>query len=376
MELAFELTLELIDALKNLDNEYAKAYAFLKNSPPEELQALHRYARVSMIGASTRIENAQLTDSEVNWLDTILTEDGKPTAFQQHRHLIQNKLSKDRERSIEEVAGCRAMLMLIYENPYDFFPLKENDLRALHYELMSPHKKTIPYAGKYKLQSNSVIERNNVTGESRIVFETADAGPITAAAMRDLIVWYNKVFPHSPWPIAVASELVYRFLAIHPFQDGNGRLGRGLFLLSLLHSKSEIISFVSRYTAIDRYIEQHKEEYYLVLNRCSDGKFKQDPTEYNIQYFLKFMLKILRASINGITISQQKFRAERGLSESAAIVLKCFREHPEIRLTTAKIIEQTGLPRRTVIYALNSLQADSLIQKYGQGSSVRYQLTF
>ena len=105
-----------------------------------------------MIGASTRIKNALLTDIEVNWLDTILTIDGKPTAFYQNRNIIKNKLSKDRERSIDEVAGCRAMLLLIYANPMDFFPLKENALRALHYELMSSYKKAISYAGKYKIQ--------------------------------------------------------------------------------------------------------------------------------------------------------------------------------------------------------------------------------
>lgn len=376
MDLSFKVTSELAEALQKLDNEYTKAYAALKAASPEELQSLHKYARVSMIGASTRIENAQLTDPEVNWLDTILTEDGKPTAFEQHRLLIEDKLSKDRERSIEEVAGCRAMLMEIYENPHDFFPLKESDLRALHYVLMSPYKKSIPYAGQYKTQSNSVVEKNNATGQSRVVFETADAGPITTAAMSNLVSWYNAVFPHSSWPLAVTSELVYRFLAIHPFQDGNGRLSRGLFLLSLLHSKAETISFVSRYTAVDRCIEKHKEEYYIVFNKCSNGKFKQDENEYKIQYFLKFMIKILRESLQGISLSQNKLLAEQGLSESSVRILRCFREHPEIRLTTAQLIKQTHLPRRTTVYSLNALLAASLIQKYGRGASVRYQLTF
>ena len=157
MTLSFSLDKDLIEKLSALDNKFAEKFAVLKNCNQDELDALHKYARVSMIGASTRIENALLTDIEVNWLDTILTIDGKPTAFSKNRNLIEDKLSKDRERSIEEVAGCRAMLLLIYSNSMDFFPLKENDLRALHYELMSPYKKAIPYAGKYKIQSNSVI---------------------------------------------------------------------------------------------------------------------------------------------------------------------------------------------------------------------------
>ena len=74
---------------------------------------MHHYALISMVGASTRIENALLTDSEIAWLDTILTQDGKTTALQQNWRRIENKLSKGRERSIEEVAGCREMLMLM-----------------------------------------------------------------------------------------------------------------------------------------------------------------------------------------------------------------------------------------------------------------------
>ena len=376
MPLSFSLTNDLIKDLTNLDNVFANKFADLKNASNEELEILHKYARVSMIGSSTRIENALLTDIEVNWLDTVLTADGKPTAFNQNRNLIENKLSKDRERSIEEVAGCRAMIMLIYSNPLDFFPLKENDLRALHYELMSPYKQAIVYAGKYKTQSNSVIEHNNSTKESRVVFKTADPGPITSAAMRDLIKWYNHNMPIAPWPLAVTAELVYRFLAIHPFQDGNGRMGRAIFLMSLLHSRSNAISFVAKYIAIDRYIEKHKEEYYLVLNSCSDGVFKENPLNYKIHIFLKFMLKILNESLEGVDLYRKKFKAENALSISAHTVLNCFKENPAMRLTTAIIMQETTLPRRTVVYTLNNLLDAQLIQKYGQGPTTRYQLCF
>lgn len=241
---------------------------------------------------------------------------------------------------------------------------------------MAPYKKALPYAGNYKVQSNSVVQRNNQTGESQVVFQTANAGPITASAMKDLVEWHNQVLPLSPWTVAVASEFVYRFLAIHPFQDGNGRLGRGLFLLTLLQSQSKVISTVSRYLAIDRYIERHKEDYYAVLNRCSAGQYRQNPKDYKIQYVVKFMIKILHEAIEGIKVAKQKFEVERRLSQAATKVLNCFKEQAEIRLTTAKVIEQTGLPRRTTIYALNTLLEYQLIQKYGQGSAVQYQLTF
>ena len=376
MKLSFEVSPKLIESQQRLDNALARAYADLNTSSQDELEAINHYARISTIGASTRIENAQLTDIEVNWLDTILTTDGKTTALENNRSLIENKLSKDRERSIEEVAGCRAMLMLIYANPNDFFPLRESDIRALHYELMSPYQKAQQYSGVYKVQSNSVVEENHATGARRLVFATADPGPITNAAMKNLVDWYNETQPLNPWPLAVTCELVYRFLAIHPFQDGNGRLGRGLFLLSLLQSKSETLAFVARYLAIDRCIEKNKEEYYMVLNRCSDGQFKQDPHEYKLEYFLQYMTKIMLEAIELITILKKRFQAEQNLSPTAHQVLQCFRDFPEIRLGVGQITDQTSIPRRTATYALASLLEAGLIQKYGQGAGTKYQLTF
>jgi Fic family protein len=376
MTLSFDLDEQLVKSLRDLDNKFSEAYATLKQTPLEELDALHKYARISMIGASTRIENALLTDSEVSWIDTILTQSGKVSDFKKYENTIKNKLSKDRERSIEEVAGCRSMLMLIYENSKEFFPLKEVDVRFLHRELLSPYKKAEHYAGQYKTQSNSVIEVNHETGVTRTVFKTADPGSITITSMAELISWYNQEVVIAPWPLAVSCEFVFRFLAIHPFQDGNGRLGRGLFLLSLLNCKFDVFEFVAQYLAIDRYIEKHKEEYYFTLNRCSDGIFQQNPKEYNIQYFVFFMIKVLQEALQGICVLKEKIQAEKNLSETGELVLKCFRDFPEIRLTTSKIIEETQLNRRTIIRNLNILMDGNLIQRYGEGAGTRYQLTF
>lgn len=157
------------------------------------------------------------------------------------------------------------MLELVYDQAATWYPLTETTIRGLYHELMRYYPKAKRYVGRYKIQSNSVIETNHVKGETRVVFETAEPGPITEAAMRDLIDWYNTAHLSESWTIALACEFTYRFLAIHPFQDGNGRLGRGLFLLILLQSPENIISDVVSYLAIDHQIECRKSEYYLCL---------------------------------------------------------------------------------------------------------------
>lgn len=366
----------LLNKHKEVLQDITKCYGKLIALPDEEKEAILRYARISNIGASTRIENALLTDSEVDWIDTILTADGKLTAFNKNKALIENKLSKDRERCIEEVAGCRNMLLHVQEKAKTLMPLSASDIRFLHAELMMPHVKTRKLAGNYKTQPNYVIEQNKQTGKSRVVFQTAEAGPITEAAMSDLVTWYNQAMQTNPWGILVVCEFVYRFLAIHPFQDGNGRMGRGLFLLGLMQSSDLALSTVSQYLAIDRQIERHKEEYYFVLNACSKGKFLQNPEKYKTEYFVDFMLRMIALSLNDIELYQKKHHAVNNLSETATVILQCFREHPELRLTTKQLIEMTSLPRRTITYGLKMLTDNALIQRYGQGAGVRYQLTF
>ncbi len=373
--MSFKISNALNQSITELDNLFIKAHAEISHYGVDELEALRRYARISSIGASTRIENALLTDSEISWLDTILSADGKTTSFVENKQLIENKLSKDRERSIEEVAGCRNMMLFILNQCDEMRPLSESNIRGLHHELMSPYKGA--YAiGRYKEHQNFVVETNQATQSSRIVFQTAEAGPITSAAMADLVGWYNRSFENNEHTILRASEFVFRFLAIHPFQDGNGRLGRGLFLLSLLQSPNLAMKTVADLISIDRHIEKRKEEYYFTLNRCSEGKFNQDASEYHIEYFCAFMVKVLAASLADISIYREKHRARRNLSESASMVLNCFNEYPELKLTNRQIVEMTNLPRRTVANALKQLKEKLLIQSYGEGASTRYQITF
>ncbi|MEI8321447.1 MAG: Fic family protein [Alphaproteobacteria bacterium] len=367
---------KLIQELKELQNQFTIKFAQIDSYSEDAKDYIRKLARARIIGGSTRIENAQLTDSEIYWLDTLLESDSKTTAFVENKKLIEDKLSKDRERSIEEVAGCRQMLQHVFDQSKEMMPLKENDIRALHYELLFPHHKGGPYIGAYKIQPNSVVERNLRTKETRVVFKTSDAGPITEAAMHDLVSWHNTALSSDPWPMAVTCEFVYRFLAIHPFQDGNGRLGRGLFLLALLQSNDNAIAGVIPYIAIDRHIEKHREEYYAVLNKCSNGIYHQDPRKYQMEYFLRFMIKILQKSLGDIDVYYSRYAAISLLSEGASKIYECFKNYPELRLTRQEIVKITGLPIRTVGYGLSQLTETTLIQRYGQGAGVRYQITF
>ncbi len=376
MSLSYSIDDRLTKLLKDVDLKAAKRVDLLAAVDLNTREALARQARISTIGATTRIENAVLTDAQIDWIDTVLTTDGRPTAFSATRRRIEEKISKDRERSLEEVAGCREMLAVVYSQGAELYPLTQATLRGLHRELLKYHAPAAYHMGRYKLVPNSVIERDATTGAERSVLRTSDPGPITETAVADLLSWYNATIRDHPWPIAVASELVFRFLACHPFQDGNGRIGRALFTLALLQCGEENLRQVAPFLAVDRIIEQSRGEYYTVLARTSGGRFLADASEYDIPLFLGFMLGTVDAALDAIVFYQERVERIRGLSESATSVLQCFKELPEERLTPRRIHRDTRLPERTISRALRTLMDLDLIQRHGRGAGTYYQLVF
>ena len=374
--LSFETDAKLGKSLKALQGRLVEACAGLISLSPDERRYLNKCALISNVGASTRIENAVLTDVEIEWVDTTLSEDGKTTAFEEKKAFIIDKLSRDRERSIEEVVGCRDVLATIYQQAMELFPLTEASLRGLHHALLKHYPPAANYAGQYKKIENRVVSTNHVTGEQQIVLEPTPPGILTDIAMQELLAWYNDTLRDEPWPLLVATEFVFRFLAIHPFQDGNGRLGRALFILALLQSNDQYLMTITPYIAIDRHIEQHKARYYTVLHECSEGKFHTDPREYRYDTLAMFFINMVKNAISDIDLYRMRYASLQRLSENALTVLGVFKTSPEKRLAVADIEQATSIPRRTIQYTLKTLTEKQFLQKLGSGQGSRYQLVF
>ena len=330
--LSFSPGPKLENELRILQGKIVETYKDIESLSAEEAKYLHRFALISNIGASTRIENSILTDREVEWVDTILQKDGKTTAFEENKIFILDKLKKDRERSVEEVVGCRQILSTAYLQAKELFPLTEATIRGLHHDLLRYYPQAANFAGGYKKTPNQVIFINHNTGEQRVVLDPSPPGIVTSIAMADLVDWYNLNIRENPWPLLVATEFVFRFLAIHPFQDGNGRLGRVLFILVLLQSDDKYIKGITPYIAIDRHIEQSRSLYYTTLHQCSEGKFHDDPQKYQIAPLAWFFIKILRSSLSDIEVYRNRYALLQKLSESALTVLNCFKSSPESRV--------------------------------------------
>jgi Fic family protein len=90
----------------------------------------------------------------------------------------------------------------------------------------------------------------------------------TPAAVEELCLTYRHALNQNLAPPLVAiAALIFDFLCIHPFRDGNGRISRLLTLLALEQHGYE----VGRYISLERLVEESRTSYYEVLEISSQG---------------------------------------------------------------------------------------------------------
>ena len=135
-------------------------------------------------------------------------------------------------RDYEEMKAHQAALEMVkVEASESERPLIEASIRQIHQIMLKEDYivyenrggKQIQYtvhAGQYKTRPNSV---KTVTGE---IFEYASPEE-TKALMTDLVEWYNNAEKEARMsPLEMAALFHYRYIRIHPFEDGNGRMAR------------------------------------------------------------------------------------------------------------------------------------------------------
>ena len=168
-----------------------------------------------------------------------------------------SKLEEYRDK--QEVAGYYAVLEIIIENN-DTIRVEKRDILGLHKILMQYSRKDEWHRGNYKQHSNAV-EAKLPDGSRHIIFETTPPGHLTEDKMNEIIRLYQQLHQNEVHPLVRTAVLVYEFLTIHPFQDGNGRMSRLLTTLSLLQQGYDWVQYVS----FEHQIESTKKSYYQVL---------------------------------------------------------------------------------------------------------------
>ena len=328
----------LVNLISEIDR-FDASWAIIKRREGATLNQLRTMATIQSVGASTRIEGSKMSNSDVK------------------RFLSELNISKLENRDKQEVAGYYAVLEIIIENS-DTIKVEKRDILGLHKILMQYSRKDEWHRGNYKQHSNAV-EAKLPDGSRHIIFETTPPGHLTEDKMNEIIRWYNT--PNEVHSLVRTAVLVYEFLTIHPFQDGNGRMSRLLTTLSLLQQGYDWVQYVS----FEHQIESTKKSYYQVLRHCQAQRPNEDITEW-IKYFMNSLLTIKRKIENKIDRTNIKFK----MSPREKTIYEFINSNTGCQ--SGQIAEELEIPNPTVKRILSNMVERSIIKKHGQGRSTNY----
>jgi Fic family protein len=345
---------QMVSQIAELD-EFKGAWNSLSGLLPEQLKALKKIAAIESIGSSNRIEGNMLSDTEVEKLLSRITQ----TSF--------------KSRDEEEAAGYAELMDTIFEN-YEIIPLSENYIKQFHQIMLKHAGKDARRRGKYRKFPNSVAAFDSKGNEIGIVFETATPFD-TPRLMEALVDWTRKNLEDKYLhPLLVIGVFIAYFLAIHPFQDGNGRLSRALTALLLLKNGYAYIP----YSSIESIIELNKEGYYRALRQTQKNIW---PGKNDYEPWLSFFLSTLQKQKRHLEEKIKRIKhgaakpvsIDTRLSRTAVSILDLFKEKPQ--WTSVEIAEGLNLNIETAKKAVKSLVNAGYLVKHGTTKGAWYEKT-
>ena len=312
----------------------------------ETLSSLRVLATIESIGSSTRIEGARLTDSEV----AVLLEGIEIRSF--------------RSRDEQEVAGYADAMRLIHES-YHEIDLSENNIKYLHKVLMRHSVKDDWHLGEYKKHPNHVAAFDQDGNEIGIIFETTSPFE-TPMEMENLVEFtQEKMKDDSEHPLLIISDFVVRFLSIHPFQDGNGRLSRILTNLLMLRAGYDYV----QYSSHERIVEATKEQYYLSLREAQKSLKEQEPS---LLIWTEFFLEMLKRQKDVLFEKIKREKLGHIMPKLSQDLLTLAKEHGQV--TVSFLSNALPANRNTVKKHLQQLTRAGKLVLHGKARGAFYTL--
>lgn len=342
---SIQITPQLLALLSELD-EFKGAWRALGTLAPDRLRALQRIATIESIGSSTRIEGSRLTDREVE------------------RLLGQIDIQAFATRDEQEVLGYAEVMETVFQSWADI-RLNENHVKQLHRDLLCRSNKDERHRGEYKSLPNDVgafDEAGNMIG---VVFETATPFD-TPHRMAEIFAWLEEARASKQLhPLLIVAVFVVVFLAIHPFQDGNGRLSWILTTLLLLQAGYVYVT----YSSLEHVIESSKDAYYLAL-RQTQGTLGSSTPDW--QPWLLYFLRAMQRQKRNLAEKVERERSAVALTELASNILDYAREQG--RVTTRDMVRAYGASPNTLKSTFRGLVEKGLLARHGGGRSTWYAL--
>ena len=241
------------------------------NQPPFEITSkiLSLVAGISEMVGRLSIQsqaNNQLRLRRVNRIRTVqgsLAIEGNTLTQEQITAILDGKRVIAPPRDIQEAHNAIAA----YEAMDKWLPKNEKDLLYAHQVLM---KGLIEDVGGYRSGGVGVMLGDKVAHMA----PPADRVPLL---MSNLFHWLKGAEHH---PLIISSVFHYEFEFIHPFSDGNGRMGR-LWQTLILSEWKSIFANVP----VESLVHQHQAEYYRAINESTQLS--------NSAPFIEFMLQMI-----------------------------------------------------------------------------------
>lgn len=275
------LPLETVRLLASVEQSRGREELF-RTQAPQVLERLAARTRFDSITASSAIEDVVVDDRRALELVRGTAKDG---------HF--------RDRSEAEFAGYRDAVDYLIGVGRE--PLSVGLITHLHRTLM--RHSGDPQAGELKRNDN-FIGSENPDGSRTVIFETVPAGEPTRWHLTELVDRYEEaVRAGDVPPLLLVCALVLDFLAIHPFEEGNGRTARLITTSQLLRHGYG----VARYVSIEQRIFESKNTYYVALRASQSG---WHDGRHDLTPWSQYLLRILR---DAYTDFEQKVAAGTAL---------------------------------------------------------------
>lgn len=317
----FTITTEILNLVADISQQVGELNASQLNASPQ----LRKQNRIKTITGTLAIEGNTLTEEQI----TAIVE-GKPV------------LGSVRE--LAEVKGAIAA----YEALPDFTPANLDHLCAAHGLMMA---EVLVEAGAFRTKGVGIHKAG-------VVHHVAPPAHQVSGLMADLASWLQQTKDH---PLIASSVFHYEFEFIHPFADGNGRMGRLWQTLILSRWHPLFLSL-----PLESVIKDHQQQYYQALE---DADQQADSTP-----FIHFMLSVIaqtlaqNASVNASVNAPVNIQ---GLKTPEAILRLL---HHNNQLTRQQLAEQLSKDVRTIARAIAKLQEAGKLARIGSDKNGHWEV--
>ena len=322
------------------------------NEPPFKItsKAINLISQISeKIGEISTLENTERTvqlrkKNRIRTIHSSLAIENNSLTIEQITAIIEGKRVLGPPNEIQEVKNAvQAYELLLNLNPY-----KQNDLLKAHQLMMND---LVKHNGKYRKGGVGIFDGKGVVH----VAPPADRVPFL---MNDLFDWLKSSDAH---PLIKSCVFHYEFEFIHPFEDGNGRMGR-LWQTVILTEWKPIFAWLP----IETLIKENQKLYYKALG-ISDSN--ADSTE-----FIEFMLSIILKTIKEIIATELKItqKITQKITVNQQKIIDSIKNNPYI--TQEELAEIVGIARLNIIKNMKKLQEQNIIKRIGADKNGYWQI--